>query len=308
MGNEMIDHPPHYGGDTQYEAIKVIEAWGLGFHLGNAVKYIARAGRKIGADCVADLRKAAWYLERAAVGIESPALLPWATPKPGQDASDALAMATVAAACAAAGTGPQAPRDDAEALLEKAQARAAAGAEKNLSRKGAKNAKDPTPDTKNWRRTWPKTCVICGKNFDAKSCSAKCCSAKCVDEKNRRYANAKYLAKYSVAKPTLKKAAKAVAALDGSERVCVACGKKFKPHRKDQKCCSTVCGKSGKGSHAPKVSVALAPAAVLADDTKKKADLFPYTCEVCGLGFNPRYPDQKTCSITCAKELRERIA
>lgn len=59
-----IDHPAHYGGDNTYEAIKVIEAWDLGFCLGNVVKYISRAGRKPGADLLDDLRKARWYLER----------------------------------------------------------------------------------------------------------------------------------------------------------------------------------------------------------------------------------------------------
>lgn len=60
---EAVDHPEHYGGaDNPYEAIKVIEAWELGFHLGNTVKYISRAGRKgLKAE---DLRKAAWYLQR----------------------------------------------------------------------------------------------------------------------------------------------------------------------------------------------------------------------------------------------------
>ena len=43
-----VDHPPHYGGQSNpYEAIKIIEAHGLGFHLGNAIKYILRAGRKL---------------------------------------------------------------------------------------------------------------------------------------------------------------------------------------------------------------------------------------------------------------------
>ena len=60
---EQVDHPSHYGGaDNAYEAIKVIEAWGLGFCLGNTVKYIARAGKK--GDRLEDLRKARWYLER----------------------------------------------------------------------------------------------------------------------------------------------------------------------------------------------------------------------------------------------------
>lgn len=58
-----VDHPQHYGGaENVYEAIKVIEAWGLGFCLGNAVKYICRAGKK--GDAIEDLRKAAWYLNR----------------------------------------------------------------------------------------------------------------------------------------------------------------------------------------------------------------------------------------------------
>jgi len=63
--DEQVDHPAHYGGaDSPYETIKVIEAWGLGFHLGNAVKYISRAGWKTGAPEEVDLRKAAWYLRR----------------------------------------------------------------------------------------------------------------------------------------------------------------------------------------------------------------------------------------------------
>jgi hypothetical protein len=59
-----IDHPEHYGGDTTYEAIKVIEAWGLNFNLGNAVKYVCRAGKKPGTSLLRDLGKAAWYLQR----------------------------------------------------------------------------------------------------------------------------------------------------------------------------------------------------------------------------------------------------
>lgn len=60
---EQVNHPAHYGGpDDPYEAIKVIEAWALNFHLGNVVKYIARAGKKD--DVLVDLRKAAWYLQR----------------------------------------------------------------------------------------------------------------------------------------------------------------------------------------------------------------------------------------------------
>lgn len=62
---ETVDHPQHYGGaDNIYEAIKVIEAWSLGFCLGNAVKYIARAGRKSIATQIEDLKKARWYIDR----------------------------------------------------------------------------------------------------------------------------------------------------------------------------------------------------------------------------------------------------
>lgn len=58
-----IDHPAHYGGeDDPFEAIKVIDAWGLGFCLGNALKYIRRAGLKEGESRRKDLEKALWYI------------------------------------------------------------------------------------------------------------------------------------------------------------------------------------------------------------------------------------------------------
>ena len=53
---------PYYHSGT-YEAIKVIEAWGLNFSLGNVIKYVARAGRKTD-NPVEDLEKAKWYIER----------------------------------------------------------------------------------------------------------------------------------------------------------------------------------------------------------------------------------------------------
>lgn len=68
--NEKINHPAHYGGDTVYEAIKVIEAWQLGFCLGNTVKYISRCGKKPDAALLDDLRKAAWYLNREIKNLE----------------------------------------------------------------------------------------------------------------------------------------------------------------------------------------------------------------------------------------------
>lgn len=60
--NRDIDHPPHYT-FGKFEVIDVIEDWNLGYHLGNAIKYLARAGRK-SPDPRADLRKAQWYIQR----------------------------------------------------------------------------------------------------------------------------------------------------------------------------------------------------------------------------------------------------
>jgi len=60
---ESVNHPNHYGGkDNPYEAIKVIEAWELGFCLGNTIKYISRAGKKD--ETIQELEKALWYLKR----------------------------------------------------------------------------------------------------------------------------------------------------------------------------------------------------------------------------------------------------
>ena len=65
MSNEVNDAVrPTYYTDLHPEPIDVIEVWGLGFCLGNAVKYISRAGRKPGTDAVTDLEKARWYLDR----------------------------------------------------------------------------------------------------------------------------------------------------------------------------------------------------------------------------------------------------
>ena len=62
---EIVDHPQHYGGaEAQHEAISVIEEWDLGFHLGNVVKYISRAGKKPDQTTISDLKKARWYLDR----------------------------------------------------------------------------------------------------------------------------------------------------------------------------------------------------------------------------------------------------
>jgi len=59
-----IDHPAHYN-DGNIEVIEFIEDKNLDFHLGNAIKYICRSGKKPGADWVEDLEKAIWYIKRA---------------------------------------------------------------------------------------------------------------------------------------------------------------------------------------------------------------------------------------------------
>lgn len=64
--NDPVNHPSHYqapGGRIQVrEILDVIEAFDLGFNLGNAAKYLIRAGKK--ADRLEDLRKARFYLDR----------------------------------------------------------------------------------------------------------------------------------------------------------------------------------------------------------------------------------------------------
>ena len=68
----MVNHPNHYGGeDNVYEAIKVIDAWELGFSLGNTVKYISRAGKKNPDKELEDLKKAKWYLDHHIKNLEN---------------------------------------------------------------------------------------------------------------------------------------------------------------------------------------------------------------------------------------------
>jgi hypothetical protein len=69
---EMVNHPNHYGGeDNIYEAIKVIDAWELGFSLGNTVKYISRAGKKNSDKELEDLKKTKWYLDHHIKNLET---------------------------------------------------------------------------------------------------------------------------------------------------------------------------------------------------------------------------------------------
>ena len=61
--SDMVNHPEHYT-DGGIETIDFIEAKKLPYHLGNAVKYISRAGKKNPEKTIEDLQKAIWYINR----------------------------------------------------------------------------------------------------------------------------------------------------------------------------------------------------------------------------------------------------
>lgn len=64
-----VNHPSHYT-DGKIEVIEFIEDKGLGFCLGNAIKYISRAGKKDPNKEIEDLEKAIWYIKRRIKQIE----------------------------------------------------------------------------------------------------------------------------------------------------------------------------------------------------------------------------------------------
>jgi len=61
LKEDVINHPSHYTRD-KIEVIDFIEDQQLPYHLGNVIKYVARAGHK--GDKLEDLKKARWYLDR----------------------------------------------------------------------------------------------------------------------------------------------------------------------------------------------------------------------------------------------------
>lgn len=63
IDGDIINHPSHYT-DGNIEVIDYIEDKKFGYHLGNAIKYISRAGKKDPSKETEDLRKAVWYIER----------------------------------------------------------------------------------------------------------------------------------------------------------------------------------------------------------------------------------------------------
>lgn len=61
MTNDSVNHPSHYTAHPSgVEAIQITEHFN--FNVGNAIKYLWRAGLK--GDAVEDLEKAAWYVRR----------------------------------------------------------------------------------------------------------------------------------------------------------------------------------------------------------------------------------------------------
>lgn len=69
INEDIVNHPSHYT-DGKIEVIEFIEDKKLGFCLGNAVKYIARAGKKDPTKEVEDLKKAEWYIKRRIKELE----------------------------------------------------------------------------------------------------------------------------------------------------------------------------------------------------------------------------------------------
>ena len=66
---DNVNHPSHYT-DGDIEVIDYIEDKKLGYHLGNVVKYVSRAGKKDASKTIEDLKKARWYLDRYITNLE----------------------------------------------------------------------------------------------------------------------------------------------------------------------------------------------------------------------------------------------
>lgn len=74
--HDNVNSPSHYT-DSKIEVIDYIEDKNLGFCLGNAIKYISRAGKKQDSDKtvrekeIEDLQKAIWYINRRIFELEN---------------------------------------------------------------------------------------------------------------------------------------------------------------------------------------------------------------------------------------------
>ena len=67
--SDAVNHPSHYT-DGNIEVIEYIEDKKLDYCLGNAVKYISRAGKKDPEKEIEDLQKADWYINRRIMELE----------------------------------------------------------------------------------------------------------------------------------------------------------------------------------------------------------------------------------------------
>ena len=66
---DAVNHPKHYTSHPSgIEAIQITEH--MDFCIGNAVKYLFRAGIKDEAKTIEDLKKAAWYINRKIALLE----------------------------------------------------------------------------------------------------------------------------------------------------------------------------------------------------------------------------------------------
>lgn len=68
--HDAVNHPKHYT-DGRIEVIEFIEDKKLDYHIGNAVKYVCRAGKKSPQTEVQDLQKAVWYINRKISNLQA---------------------------------------------------------------------------------------------------------------------------------------------------------------------------------------------------------------------------------------------
>ena len=69
LTEDVVNHPSHYT-FGKYEVLDIIEDWSLPYHIGNCVKYLARAGKKCKDTELEDLKKAQFYLNRYISNLE----------------------------------------------------------------------------------------------------------------------------------------------------------------------------------------------------------------------------------------------
>ena len=67
--SDQVNSPKHYNAGKM--VIEALEDWALNFYRGNAVKYIARAGKKDPAKEIEDLKKAVWYIQKDIKNLKS---------------------------------------------------------------------------------------------------------------------------------------------------------------------------------------------------------------------------------------------